>query len=94
MVFNGSGTQNIATILQGVNEITGNAFGGFVVLLIGVITYSMLGREPTRETFTASTFTMMVGSILLSVLGVVNEVTLGLTVAAFVGSLVMLVVRQ
>ena len=94
MVFNGSGTQTIVTVIQGVNDITQGLFGVFFVLIVGLITYGMLASEPTRETFVASSFVMMVTAILLGVMGIVEEVTIGLTVAVFVGSLIMLIIRQ
>lgn len=90
MVWNGTGTNTIVTILVGVNELTEGMFGIFFLVMIFAIVYFLTANEPTREGLTAATFVTFIAAALGRYLGFVNDVSLGVCFVAFIGALVML----
>lgn len=94
VIWNGTGTNTFITVLNGVNDISNGTVGVFFVILCGIIVYGFNAREPTREVVTGATFVCMIVAILGRTIGFVNEITLGLAVAAFLGALAMLIIKE
>lgn len=95
MVWNGTGTNTIITIVVGTNELTNGLLSTFFLLLIFGIVYFLTANEPTREGMTAATFVTMIVAILGRFMvadgsSFVNDVQLGVCVIAFLGAMVML----
>lgn len=94
MAWNGSGDNNILTIMQGVNELTGYWTGVFMLVLVFGIVYFMLRGEPTREGLVGALFATMIVAIIGRVIGLVQDIHLGVVVVLFLGSLAMLINRS
>lgn len=94
MVFNGSGTVTVVTLLQGTNDLSGGTLGLFFILLPAFIIYVGAGAEPTREAVTAATFVALITAILGGYLGIVSGAYLITAIVVFLAALFMLVVRS
>lgn len=90
MVYNGTGTASISSVLNGVNDLTGGLFGVFFLIMIFGIVFFMNKADHSREAIVGATFVTMMAAILGFYIGFIQDYHLGISVVAFIGSLAML----
>lgn len=92
-LWNGSGTNTIITVIQGVDELSGGLFGVTLLLLLFGIGY--VGTSGgTRERMVVGLFLSCISATFLSLMGALSEWYLMATIIGLLGAIGMLVWRD
>lgn len=93
MTWNGSTGVGLPTFV-GFNTLVQGWLGVFILILVWAVIYYAQRNEPTREAVATASFVSVIVAVLLAILGLLPDRYLGMMIAIFIGSMVMLINRR
>ena len=85
---------DFADLITHVNTATNQMYGHFLVFTIWVIVFMALGNRPREDAFATASFITFIGASLLWGMGAVSGLAIIVSVAALIGSALLLLYRK